>query len=103
MRLFERPTRGTEDRRQTAFFALDRLHLLVDKPAVPCFQPPVPCFFTSSLVMRTLAFYNPSNTALKTVVSFIRHLGAQSPDKKGGQTLSECMNIDLHFGSFQEY
>jgi hypothetical protein len=53
--------------------------------------------------MRTLAFYNPSNTALKTVVSFIRHLGAQSPDKKGGQTLSECMNIDLHFGSFQEY
>jgi hypothetical protein len=62
-----------------------------------------PCFFTTSLVTGTLAFYNPSNTALKTVVSFIRHLGAQSPDKKGGQTLSECMNIDLHFGSFQEY
>jgi hypothetical protein len=99
----EQPNRGTGKGKQKRYFAFDKLQMLQKKPAHHCSFNAISYFFTTSLVMRAGAFYNPSNTALKTVVSFNGHHGAQSPEKAGGQTVSECIHIDLHFGSFQEY
>jgi hypothetical protein len=74
---------GVRKQEAEEFFCFGQAPKPVQLPADPRSLTPVLCFFNSSLVMRALAFYNPSNTALKTVVSFIRHLGAQSPEKKG--------------------
>jgi hypothetical protein len=38
---------------------------------------------TTPLVMKSGAFYNPSNTALEAEVSFKRDLGTQPPKKNG--------------------
>ena len=48
---------------------------------------------TTLLVMRGEAFYNPSNTALEAVVSFIRHPGAQPPKRTVAHTASECVTL----------
>jgi hypothetical protein len=103
MRLSENPNRGRVKWMLKRFFALDKLQILSRMLAVWRFLFPVPCFFTTSLVTNSGAFYNPSNTTLKTVVSFTRYHGAQPPGKTGRQTVSGYMNIDLHFRSSQEY
>jgi hypothetical protein len=58
---------------------------------------------TTSLVMEGGAFYNPSNTALEAKVSFTRHFGDQPLKRTVVFSVSECLNIDLHFGNSQEH
>jgi hypothetical protein len=55
------------------------------------------------LVMRDLAFYNPSNTAKDPVVPFSCHPGTQSPKAKVAKLANECLNIDSHFRISQEH
>jgi len=59
--------------------------------------------FTTELVTRRGAFYNPSNTAMETVVSFTRRPGMQSPEKTIAFFVSECKSFDLHFSNSQEH
>jgi len=61
-------------------------------------------YLTSLLVTRGRAFYNPSITALETEVqSYAFHPGAQLSKETVVYSVSECLNIDLYFGSSQEY
>jgi hypothetical protein len=55
------------------------------------------------LVREGKAFYNPSNTAVEAVVLLSRHPGIQPPRGKVDFFLSECIDIDLHFGISQEH
>ena len=48
---------------------------------------------TTLLVMWGGAFYNPSNTALEAVVSFLGRLGAQPPKRTVAHTASECVTL----------
>jgi hypothetical protein len=63
----------------------------------------IPAFFTSPLVTGGIAFYNPSNTALKTVVSYTRYSGARPSKRMDAHSAGKCMNFDLYFGNSQEY
>ena len=49
--------------------------------------------FTTSLVTDSVAFYNPSNTALEAVVLLIRHPGAQPPKRTVAFSASECVTL----------
>jgi hypothetical protein len=70
------------------------------------FFPPFPLIYRffrqTALVTIGKAFYNPSNTLLEAVVSFIRTPEAQ-PRQTATLPDGECMNIDLHFCSSQEH
>jgi hypothetical protein len=58
---------------------------------------------TTELVTESRAFYNPSNTAMDSVVSFTRRPGMQPPRKTVVFSVSECMSFDLHFSNSQEH
>src|SRR5271166_2053644 len=59
-------------------------------PFLPALRRRLRCWSTTLLVTKGGAFYNPSNTALETVVWFIRNHGAQPPNKSVVHSVSEC-------------
>jgi hypothetical protein len=59
--------------------------------------------FATELVTKRGAFYNPSNTAMESVVSFTRRPGIQPPIKTVVFSVSECKSFDLHFSNSQEH
>jgi hypothetical protein len=49
------------------------------------------------------AFYNPPNTALDIVVTFIRHTVLNRPADRINVFASECLSNDSHFRISQEH
>ena len=55
------------------------------------------------LVMGSVGFYNPSNTALEAVASFIRVPGAKASSKMGATSKSDCRISYITLRESQEH
>jgi hypothetical protein len=82
---------------------LARVSVPLVEALFPILRPVFNFSRTTPLVTESRAFYNPSNTALEARGSFTRNLGVQPPKRAVVFSVSECLNIDLHFGNSQEH
>ena len=55
------------------------------------------------LVTTGRYFYNPRNTAMETVVTYVRMPGTQPEPRKVEHSVGECLNIHSIFSISQEH
>src|ERR1700733_9016891 len=85
---------GTTGNFLTAFFPPGHEPSDETCAAVPALLQAAVRWRTRTLLVRgTVGFYNPSNTALESVVSFLRIAGVQPPSRRVVCFRKQCLNI----------